>query len=130
MNQVVTKEEIKKIRKEDLKISQEHFARLLSVSLKTIVRWEKGTAKPSGASKEALVKLKTVISDPKGKEAVIGALSTAGGIASASMIISMLFPLIAGGLLAMGLAGMGVGKIIKKFLGQDGENNKNDNKEN
>lgn len=124
MSTVISNEEIKKIRKNDLNISQEQFARLLSVSLKTVVRWEKGDVKPAGSSAEALKKLKAVISDPKGKEALVASLTTLGGIATAQMIISMLFPLIASGLLGMGLTGMGVGKILKKFLDQNGENEK------
>jgi len=50
-----------KILREKLHLSQEGFARLLGVSLKTISRWELQTAKPDSYLQERLVRLNVVV---------------------------------------------------------------------
>jgi len=49
-----------KIRK-DKKVSQEHVARLLGVSLRTLQRWENKTTEPSPMAKDRIKKVLEVL---------------------------------------------------------------------
>jgi len=47
-------EDIKTIRNDKLQMSQEKFAAMLGVSIRTLQEWEQGRRKPSGAAKSLL----------------------------------------------------------------------------
>ncbi len=47
--------------RERLNLTQEGFARLFGVSIRTVWRWEHGKASPDSASRERLVRLRTLI---------------------------------------------------------------------
>ncbi|MEM4260426.1 MAG: helix-turn-helix domain-containing protein [Candidatus Woesearchaeota archaeon] len=84
---MLTPEEIRKIRTEILKISQEQFASLLNVSVKTISRWENGEASPTGLYLEKLKKVKEIVNNPSFLNSLKGILGSSLGILGASMFV-------------------------------------------
>ncbi|MBU2584821.1 MAG: helix-turn-helix domain-containing protein [Bacteroidetes bacterium] len=87
--------EIKNIRQNILKLSQEEFSQLLSVSTKTISRWENGESEPTGLSLQNLLKLKSVINDKNSLDTLKKTLVGSTGIAIGSMILGPLAGIIA-----------------------------------
>lgn len=68
--------EIKNLRT-TLKLSQEQFAQLLKVSLKTIIRWEKNWSTPSGFNLRIVKDLIALVSNnDQRREAVLRVLSS------------------------------------------------------
>jgi len=59
------KEEILSIRKKILNLSQDEFSRLLSVSTRTVMRWENGNNIPQGSALDTLKLLKMGLKDEK-----------------------------------------------------------------
>ncbi len=105
--------EIKHIREELLRLSQEDFARLLSVSVKTISRWENNESKPTGLSLDTLQKLSLIVRDSTYRKDFISLLSTFNGIALGTSLISLV-----GGLITSKNLGGGalISKLIDKVL--------------
>ncbi len=83
-------DEIKNIRQNVLKLTQEEFSQLLSVSTKTISRWESGESDPTGLSLQNLLKLKEVINDRETFKTLKNILTGSVGVALGSMILGPL----------------------------------------
>jgi transcriptional regulator with XRE-family HTH domain len=84
---MLSPEEIRRIRTEVLKLSQEQFAALLSVSAKTISRWENGEATPTGLYEEKLKKIKDVIDNPSLLNTLTSIIGSSLGTLGASFFL-------------------------------------------
>jgi len=82
--------EIKKIRQDILKFSQEEFAQLLSVSTKTISRWESGESKPIGTTLQNLLNLQAVVNDKDAFNTFKKILKGVAGIPIGAVILAPL----------------------------------------
>ncbi|MCS7053908.1 MAG: helix-turn-helix domain-containing protein [Ignavibacterium sp.] len=83
----MTPKEIYRMRSEVLKLSQEQFARLLDVSVKTVSRWEKGEASPTGLYEEKLLKLREIINNQNLLNSLNLIMGGSLGLFGASMFI-------------------------------------------
>lgn len=86
----ITAEEIRRIRK-DLNLNREQFAQLLSVSYKTICRWEtEGIRSISNSSSGKLLALQKVLSSKKGISTIKELLNSTPGIMGVAALSSMI----------------------------------------
>lgn len=86
----ITAKEIQRIRK-DLNLSREQFAQLLSVSYKTICRWEtEGIRSISNSSSGKLLALRKILSSKKGNSTIKELLSSTPGIMGVAALSSMI----------------------------------------
>lgn len=82
--------EIRRIRK-DLNLSREQFAQLLSVSYKTICRWEtEGIRSISNSSSGKLLALQKVLSSKRGISTIKELLNSTPGIMGVAALSSMI----------------------------------------
>jgi transcriptional regulator with XRE-family HTH domain len=86
---MVDENEIINIRKQKLKISQEKFSQLMSVSLRTVMRWESGENLPTGVTLEKLKLFKRALRDEKLLELIKEAIEY-GNIHLVAMFITTL----------------------------------------
>ncbi len=105
--------EIKNIRQNILKLTQEEFSQLLSVSTKTISRWESGESEPTGLSLQNLLKLKEVVDDKDSLKALKNILTGSIGIALGSMILGPLAGITA---ISATIAGPRVLKLLRSLI--------------
>lgn len=119
-------EEIKNIRNE-LELTREQFAHLLSVSYKTISRWETdGIRSISNSSSDKLIELKKILSSPKAASIIKRALSTNPGIIGIASVAEML-PIIGPILNISVFIAPIIFKVIKELLDdRDSSVSKND----
>lgn len=83
-------EEIQKIRK-DLNLSREQFAQLLSVSYKTICRWEtEGIRSITNSSSDKLLALQKILSSRNGFSTIKELLNSVPGIMGVAALSSMI----------------------------------------
>ncbi len=115
---MITPDYIRKIRTEILKLSQEQFAALLSVSVKTISRWENGEASPTGLYADKLKKVKEIIDNPNLLNSLKSILDGSLGAVGASLFIGSITNL-------MFLANAGYSdklvEVIRKILSDKSE---------
>lgn len=78
-----------RIARENLGLTQEVFAQLLSVPGNTVARWERGLLAPTGAHRKKVEQFLAIMDNPKGKEALSEAIRT-GGIPSGSGFLGLL----------------------------------------
>lgn len=84
-NDEIRAREIKRIR-DVLDLSKERFAQLLSVSSKTIFRWENDESLPAGIKLQTLQTLHALVEVREWREAILSLLDSRGIPATASIL--------------------------------------------
>lgn len=81
-------EKIKGIR-EDLGLSKDQFANVLSVTQVTVTRWEEGNVKPSGSTAFKLAQLAATLANPTEWQKVKDILAEPGGVATMAALLTL-----------------------------------------
>lgn len=81
--------DIKNFRENIMKMSQERFGLLMSVTQTTVTRWEAGSGKPTGDAERKLKQLAVTMSKPEGANEVHHLLGKPGGFGSLSALLAL-----------------------------------------
>jgi DNA-binding XRE family transcriptional regulator len=77
--------------REEFKLNQEEWAKLLQVTPNTVARWERGELEPKGAHRKKADQMIAISKDEKTMDTIKSTLNSDGGLAGVAAFLGMLF---------------------------------------